>query len=205
MNFTMNTENKKKRLVLPLTLSLLFAICFFNSNAQVVMPKDEAGKITYLEVLSMDSIPRDTVYKRIMTWIKFAYPQSKLTKDSSNSAMAVRGRFLVYLNPGVIKEIHGAIRYDLSIELKENRYRYTFTNFVFEYYKQDRNYKYVPTGNTKPLEDEKFPGWQSGWIKHKNTTDAHIKDKIADLKKAIENKKPETMVIPAVKKNSKDW
>lgn len=205
MSFTMNTKNKKKRLVLLLTLSTLFTISFFYSNAQVVMPKDEEGKITYLEVVSMDSIPKDTVFKRIQNWIKFTYPQSKTTVDSSNKAIATRGRFLVYTNPGVLKEIHGAIRYDLSIELKENRYRYTFTNFVFEYYKQDRNYKYNPTGTTRPLEDEKFPGWQAPWEKHKNNTDEHVKAKVDDLKKAVVNKKPEIMVIPEVKKKNKDW
>ncbi|HVD97045.1 MAG TPA: DUF4468 domain-containing protein [Cytophagaceae bacterium] len=168
------------------------------------MPKDETGKITYLDVVRMDSIPADTLFKRINEWVKYSYPKSNTTIDSITRKIATRGRFLVYLNPGVLKEIHGAIRYDLSIELKENRYRYVFTNFVFEYYKQDKFYKYNPTGKEKPLEEEKFPGWQSAWEKHKNTTDAHVKQKIADLKKAVENKKPETMYIAPVKK-TQDW
>jgi hypothetical protein len=200
----MNTKNKKKRLVQILALSLLFSLTLFVSKAQIVMPKDENGKIIYMEVVKMDSIPQDTIYKRILDWVKFTYPKSKTTIDSADKKIATRGRFLVYTNPGVIKEIHGAIRYDLAIELKENRYRYTFTNFVFEYYKQDRFYKYNPTGKTKPLEDEKFPGWQGPWEKHKISTEAHVKAKAEDLRKAVENKKPETMVIPAIKK-TQDW
>ncbi len=200
----MDTKNKKKRLIILTLLSTLLVAFHLNSNAQVVMPKDENGKITYLDVVKTDSIPADSLSKRIKNWVKYTYPKSNVTIDSAAHTIALRGRFLVYINPGVLKEIHGAIRYDLSLEWKDDRYRYTFTNFVFEYYKQDKNYKYNPTGNTRNLEDEKFPGWQGPWIKHKNTTDAHVKAKIEDLKKAVENKKPETMVIPTVKK-TKDW
>ncbi len=200
----MNTNNKKKRLVQWVAFTVVLTSFYFSSNAQIVMPKDESGKITYLDVVKMDSIPTDTLFKRLKNWVKFTYPTSKTTVDSVSKNIATRGRCLVYLNPGVLKEIHGAIRYDLTIELKENRYRYVFTNFVFEYYKQDKFYKFNPTGKEKPLEDEKFPGWQTPWEKHKYNTDAHVKAKVADLKKAVENKKPETMVIPAVQKN-KDW
>ena len=200
----MNTENKIKRLVPYVALFLLFFGAFFNSIAQVVMPKDEAGKITYLDVVKKDSVATDSIFKRILEWTKFTYPTRKITIDSIERKIVTRERFLVYTNPGVLKEIHGAIRYDLAIEIKENRYRYTFTNFVFEYYKQNRDLKYAPTGATKVLEDEKFPGWQTPWVKHKNSTDAHVKAKIEDLSKAVDNKKPETMVIPTVKK-SKDW
>ena len=200
----MNTMNKMKRLVMSALLVLIVVIAHFNTNAQVVMPKDENGKITYLDVVKEDSIPTDSIARRIQGWVKFTYPKRKVTLDTTAHTISTRDRFLVYLNPGVLKEIHGAIRYDVSIEWREGRYRYTFTNFVFEYYKQDKNYKYNPTGNTKDLEEEKFAGWQSAWEKHKNTTDAYIKEKIEDLKKAVENKKPETMVIPTVKK-SKDW
>jgi hypothetical protein len=200
----MDTNNKKKRLVPLLAFTLVFTSFYFSSNAQIVMPKDETGKITYLDVVKLDSIPSDTIYKRLKNWVKFTYPLSKTTIDSVTKSIATRGRFLVYINPGVLKEIHGAIRYDLTIELKGNRYRYMFTNFVFEYYKQDKFYKFNPTGKEKPLEDEKFPGWQAPWEKHKYNTDAHVKAKVADLKKSLENKKAETMVIPAVQK-SKDW
>lgn len=200
----MDTMIKKKRFVLRALLGTLFYLVFFHIHAQVVLPRDEAGKYTYLDVVKMDSIPADTLFKRINDWVKFTYPKSNTSVDSITRKIATRGRFLVYTNPGVLKEIHGAIRYDVALELKENRYRYTFTNFVFEYYKQDRFYKYNPTGKTKPLEDEKFPGWQSAWEKHKNATDAHVKNKIEDLKKAVENKKPETMVIQPVKK-TQDW
>jgi len=200
----MNTKNKMKRLVQFLALSILFSFINFNSTAQVVMPKDENGKIIYMDVVKEDSVSQDSIYKRINEWVKFTYPKSKTTIDTIGKRFVTRGRFLVYVNPGVLKEIHGAIRYDLTIELKDNRYRYTFTNFIFEYYKQDRFYKYNPTGKTKPLEDEKFPGWQAPWEKHKMSTEAHVNEKITDLKKAVENKKRETMVIPAIKK-TQDW
>jgi hypothetical protein len=200
----MDTLVKKKRLVLNSAIVCVIFFLHFNASAQVVLPKDETGKITYLDVVKKDSIPSDSLFKRMEQWVKFTYAKSKMTIDPASKRAVTRGRFLVYTNPGVLKEIHGAIRYDISIEIKENRYRYTFTNFVFEYYKQDRYYKYTPTGKEKALEEEKFPGWQAAWEKHKNNTDAHVKEKIEDLYKAMENKKPETMVIQPVKK-TQDW
>ncbi len=200
----MDTTIKKKRLVLHFLFSILFCFYFSDGKGQVVLPKDENGKITYLEIIKKDSIPTDTLYKRASNWVNYTYPKSKIIVDTTAKRIATRGRFLVYTKAGVLKEIHGAIRYDLNIEVKENRYRYTFTNFVFEYYKQDRYYKYKPTGKEKPLEDEKFPAWQSAWEKHKYSVDAHVKEKLEDLGKAMDNKKLETMIIQPVKKNE-EW
>ncbi|HSZ25339.1 MAG TPA: DUF4468 domain-containing protein [Cytophagaceae bacterium] len=200
----MDTKIKYKRLFPMLVWMTLFLSFYINSNAQVVMPRDENGKIIYQDVVKVDSVPQDSIFKRINNWVNYTYPKTKKNIDTAMQKISTRGRFIVYINPGVLREIHGAIRYDVSIEVKQKRYRYTFTNFVFEYYKQDKFYKYNPTGKEKPLEDEKFPQWQGPWEKHKNTTDAQVKAKIEDLWKAVNNKKAETMVIPTVKKNS-DW
>jgi len=40
----MNTNNKKKRLMQLLAFTLVFSSVYFSSTAQIVMPKDEAGK-----------------------------------------------------------------------------------------------------------------------------------------------------------------
>lgn len=89
---------------------------------------------------------------------------------------------MVYTKGMVSKEIHGRITYEVNVEIKEHKYRYTFTNFVFEYYKQNRQYKYEPTGRLKPLEDPKYPGRQPVWNKHKIGINNLVLQHIATLK-----------------------
>ncbi|MFL5729424.1 MAG: hypothetical protein ACJ75J_08040, partial [Cytophagaceae bacterium] len=90
--------------------------------------------------------------------------------------------FLVYTKGAISKEIHGAIRYSVKIEVKNNKYKYRFSDFVFEYYKINRNYQYLPTGQEKPLEEEKFTGWDNAWENHKKETYSRITSLIKSLK-----------------------
>jgi hypothetical protein len=108
---------------------------------------------------------------------------------------------MVY-NKGVVsKEPHGRIRFNVQLDIKPNKYRYSFSDFVFEYYKINREYKFTPTGKEKPLEEPKASGWQKLWNKHKGTTNKEIQNYIASLKNAMQQSN--TAIIPAVKKE--EW
>ena len=191
-------------------LLLYVAILFlFSQNvaAQIIYPKDENGKITYLGVVKIDSTTKDSLFNGITKWVKRNYSKyNTVVVDSVNYTIKTPGHFLVYINPGVLKEIHGEIFYDLNIEVKENRYRYVFTNFKFEYYKQDRaDYKYKPTKKFKPLEDETFPGWGVAWQKHKANTDAHVKKMIGSLYYFLTIKEAKEKELNTVIKKDDNW
>ena len=90
--------------------------------------------------------------------------------------------FSVYQKGIVSKQIHGKIDYKVVLEIKNFKYRYTFSDFVFHYYKQDRTYKMVPTGKTKSLNEKKAAGWQKTWARHKSYTTQLITNLANSLK-----------------------
>jgi hypothetical protein len=83
------------------------------------------------------------------------------------------------------KKLHGKMRYQLTLEVKDGRYRLQVSNFAFDYYQEDRAYRLVPTGKVKPLEDTLAAGWQKLWQNHRTDTLLGITNLQAELKTAM--------------------
>ncbi|MCU0428835.1 MAG: hypothetical protein MUF42_02575 [Cytophagaceae bacterium] len=182
--------------ILLFLLSLLSLRPSFSQN----LPTDESGKIVFVQV-EKDSSRIDSLTAWTNQWMKERYTKFPIQQDSTK--FKTQGQFMVYIKEGVFMQPHGTIRYDFSIEFKENRYRYVFSNFIFEYYKQERSdLKYHPTGELKPLEDKEFKGYQKLWEKHKRSTQDHVKKMILSHKAFIANKK--NPVFPLHPKTN-DW
>jgi hypothetical protein len=179
-------------------------LSFNTTIAQINLPKDSNGKITYTDIIIDSGASAQQLYVQAKNWI---YKHHKSTSksielDSATGKLTAKGYYLVY-NKGVVsKQVHGAIRYNLMIEVKDNKYRYSFSDFVFEYYQQNRNYQYVPTGKEKPLEEEKFAGFQKSWDNHKLDNDKLIKNQISSLKSAMKHIEE---VKPAPAKPAVEW
>jgi hypothetical protein len=163
-------------------LFILFIILSASALAQDNLPRDENGKIVFEEIIKLDSMPASLLLKNAKAWIQKSYVQSEKSIKCDSNSVSAKGLFLVYTKGGISKEIHGAIRYNVTIQVKNNKYQYRFSDFVFEYYKINRNYQYVPTGQEKPLEVEKFTGWDPAWQNHKKETNNRILNHIQSLK-----------------------
>jgi hypothetical protein len=161
---------------------ILFMLLSASAIAQDDLPRDEYGKIVFEEIVKVDSMPASLLLKNAKAWVNKNYVQSEKSIKFDSNAVKAKGLFLVYTKGGISKEIHGAIRYNVSILVKNNKYQYRFSDFVFEYYKINRNYQYVPTGQEKPLEVEKFTGWEPAWRNHKKETNNRIHNHIVSLK-----------------------
>lgn len=185
---------------------LMFASIFhfcFASNAQEILPVDDSTKrITFEAIVKVDSTPVMTLQAKGEDWMRrnFKSENSTAQSDAISGYIQSEGSFFVYTKGMVSKEIHGAIRFKVSIDVKANKYRYKFYDFVFAYYKQNRQYQYVPTGKVKPLEDKKFPGWEKPWQRYKNETYVKINAYISSLNTAMIYKKPVEEKKPVVKK-----
>ena len=168
-----------------LIFNLLFSITVYS---QVTLPIDSStGKICFEEIIKLDSISLKVIHVNAEAWIRQNFKSDKLTIKliEKEGFLNSESRFKVYTKGIISKEIHGTIRFSIEITTKENKYRYRFTNFVFEYYKQNRELKYVPTGKQKPLEDNKFTGWEVPWMRYKKETNEKIIKYIASLKEAM--------------------
>ena len=189
------------RIFIFITITLL---SFKTTFAQNNLPKDSNGKITYTDIIIDSGASAQQLYVQAKNWINKHHKSTSksIEFDSVAGKLTAKGYYLVYSKGVVSKQVHGAIRYNVLIEVKDNKYRYSFSDFVFEYYQQNRNYQYVPTGKEKPLEEEKFAGFQKSWDNHKLDNDKLIKSQISSLKSAMKRIEE---VKPAPAKPAVDW
>lgn len=194
-----------------------YAFKFKKSKAQqfgqIKFQKDQDGKIIFYEVVAVDTVPRDTLWKNARIWMKSILNEKgdKITDEQYlYGTIEANTSFMVYVSSMISKIPHGKIYYDVSLDVKDKKYRYTFTNFRFQYYKQDRkDLKYYPVHNQfKALEAEKFGGYQNAWDDHKYELKRRIDSQIANLKRTIVlSYKPSALDTSIAKPviRSKDW
>lgn len=184
---------------------ILSSNCFY-VYSQAPLPLNEEGKIYFSEVVRADSLKKDFLLANASRWLDKKQFEEKIVDSISNKITAIQ-ELLVYDKGYLFKRLHGKITFNATLEVKDNKYKYTFTDFVYHYYKEDRYHKMVPTGQTKPLEVNKAPGWQALWQEHKTTTLHSITNYVNDLKISIimvpEMKKEPT--VAAQKKTNDNW
>jgi hypothetical protein len=164
-------------------------------------PLNEAGKIAYYEVVEVDSMKKDLLYHNSIKWINHlkAYNHKIETtlSDSLTGKVMVENEFSVYSQSGILKKLVGKFTYSTVIEMKDNRYRYTFTDFVFHEYSPDRYHNILPTGKIRNLEEVKAVGSQKQWDKHRTLIANKIQQDIINLKsKMVEITAPVENVAP---------
>ncbi|MDX2188888.1 MAG: DUF4468 domain-containing protein [Bacteroidota bacterium] len=213
-----------KNILLFLVFSLIFGT---NSQAQwyslrkskpeqkqkVTFQKDQEGKIIFYEIVTVDTVSRDTLWKNARVWLRSLLTEKgdKVTSEEFMfGTLEASTSFNVFI-PSVISKIpHGKISYDVILEIKDKKYRYTFTNFKFYKYKQNRQLKYDLTKEMKPLEDEKYFGSQGVWNSHRAELKRRVEGQILQLKKQIVVKNRPIVVIQDSALNkpiirTKDW
>lgn len=188
------------------SLSSLLLFCILTANAQNFPLDSTTKKINYTDIVPADSLTSAQLYKNTTEWMgKNFKPETNYDTQFNllEGYVKCSASQMVYTKGMMSKEIHGRITYDVSVDIKNHKYRYTFTNFIFEYYKQNRQYKYEPTGRKKPLEEPKYPGWQTVWNKHRINTHNTVLKYIESLKSAM--LKVETKVSDLPQKKKAEW
>jgi hypothetical protein len=197
--------NLKRRLIL---IALTLLITGMSASAQVNLPLNASGKFEFSEVVAVDSVAKYELYDRaenVLPGIGAFVDKMTIVKDPMAAKVTCFLRYTVYnQQAGILKKEAGAVTYKLIIEVKDNKFRYSFSDVVFHYVKQDRNYKLVETGQTKGLEETKAPGWQKNWSHYRATASTKIQNQIALItEKMKEKKKTATPETAEVKKT--DW
>lgn len=162
----------------------------FLVNEEPILPKNGAGTICFEEVIPADNLGKDVLYGNAMKYVssieKVGKGKKDIHVDYPEGIVSNKGSFYVYTNGLITPQIHGVITYNIRIELLEKSYKYTFTDFVFQYYQRNRYGRYVPvSGKTKALEEEKFAGMQNIWQGHKKTTKEIIESQMQILKERM--------------------
>jgi hypothetical protein len=187
---------------------VVFSLLSFSAFAQKSeFPINEIGKYELSEVVEMGGMDKNKLFQngqKFMKKVKVLNSRKKFyTEDEEAYSIQNRGSFYVYRLGSMKKGIAGAVEYDLSIKVKDEKYRYTLTNFIFNEYKRNRYAKYEPIiGKYTPLEVEVSALNKKEWDQQRQ----QVYDKSQEL---IQNLYSDMIYVEQKKKkkvkNSEDW
>lgn len=175
------------------------AIAFFSSigfgQAQSAnMPiSDESNLITYTEVIDLPGESKDELYHKAYTWCNTFYKNPKNVirqKDVLNGEIVCMGRFRIHTpatKKNSVETAAGIVQYTLSLQFKDNRYRYTITKINW---KQSSHY---------PIErwlDTEKDTYLPVYAEYLNQADEELKKLISSLNESMAKPSP---------KSSDDW
>ena len=143
-----------------------------------------------MEVIECPGQTQIQIYQNAFNYLKdlkvMDSPKSFLQTDTTNFTVKNRGSFYVHNHGSMKKHPDGAVEYNIIIECRDQRYRYTITNFIFNPYKRNRYGKFEPvSGKYTPLETEPSGLNRSNWNNYRLITFNKSQDLITDLKKAF--------------------
>lgn len=119
-----------------LMYKLILLVCFLTSSfilkAQNLPIDDETKKITFQETVEIDSLSKDVLYTRAKQWVKNYYKSDQYDmNDVAKSRLMKESYFIVKLTYDYKYKSDNNTTYMLTLECKEGKYRYTFTDFRF--------------------------------------------------------------------------
>ncbi|MCK5101427.1 MAG: DUF4468 domain-containing protein [Cyclobacteriaceae bacterium] len=155
-----------------ITVFLIISTFYYSLTQDTQFPIDDLGKYTITEVVELHGIDKDKLFlngQKFMKKVKVLNSKKKYYKiEKDNYTITNKGSFYVYRIGSVKKGIGGAVEYDIDLEIKDGKYRYTITNFIFNEYQRNRYGKYEPVkGKFIPLEMEVSSINKKEWEKHK--------------------------------------
>lgn len=169
---------------LRLLVIALFIPFFALSQESAVFPIDaETGLVTYTGVVQQNGT-QDELYIRGITWLNSHYKNPAdvcRVRNRESGVIELLHRIEINNQEGDVKLQAGIVNYELKIEFKPGRYRYTVTNLTL------RQASRFPVERWLNKEDSMYsPLWENYIVQ----VDAKVKEVIASL---IEGMKPEVV------------
>lgn len=138
-----------------------------------------------IEVVTVDSVSADKLFSRAKVFITSAFKSGKdvtqLVDEKENNIVA-KGKMIVSLSL-----MKNPVRFAVSIQCKDNRYKYSFSDFVYEY----------DPGSISPSHEFKLDGDKPRAFSKKQWTS--IKEQATDIVKEMIIKLKKQMAI------NSDW
>ena len=148
-----------------------------NSNVPENLPRDKNNKVTFEEVIAVDSASKDQLFQRAKSWMVNYYKNEQLAVNNSSEGQLIRsGSFIkVYTKPNgkTESETH---TYNITIKVKDGKYKYNISDIILD------------DGKTKtPLEDGYASLEKSGNTAYKRYIDQQIYTGITDVLSSLKS------------------
>jgi len=167
---------------LVLTTLTFFLVCPLSGQH---LPVNETGVIAFEEIIEIPGYNKELLYtnaKKFLDRLRLVNQRKKvshLVEHNRIYKIETRGGFMVYN----LKSPAGEIQFRVSVQVKDYKYRYSISNFVFRPYSRNRYGRYeIEKWEFKALEDPGYKGDQLRWEKYKLKTESRIQSLIEDLK-----------------------
>ncbi len=145
------------------------------------LPVDpESKKILYREVVEQQGNPA-YLYNKCIEWFGYYYPNPQSiysVQDKENGKIEGLGRLKVFFTDEATgtKRDGGMIVYQIKVELKDNKYRYTLTDFGLK------------TASRSPIEkwmNKSDPAYNSNWDSYLYQVDTTMQRLISTMKEKM--------------------
>jgi len=113
---------------------------------------DEHNKYIYYQVVDQPGASADSLDKKALGFIKESVPKGSLKIDG-DTGIILKDKLVAYSVLAFAKHESGEIKFTLTIECKNSKYRYWLTDFTFTPYEKNRYGVFVPANGIEiPLE-----------------------------------------------------
>lgn len=147
---------------------------------------DEEGKFFIQEEVLTSEMDQRRLWQNAVSYVTKVRKAGEMSHGKpqlEKNIIRKEGSFYVYKKGLFTPQIHGEIIFQVEIEVDKDSYKYTFSDFVFQFYQKNRYGQFVPvSGKIKPLEDERFAGMQEAWEEYKEMTRKVVGNHIRVLK-----------------------
>ncbi|MDL2297177.1 DUF4468 domain-containing protein [Bacteroidales bacterium OttesenSCG-928-B11] len=172
-----------KKIILGIFLTTLFSVAFSQKDKGIdppYLPMDEDTKlVTYKEVVNEKGSPQE-LYDRAMEWVKKYYKNTgEVIKnaDREKGVITMRSSVKIYvtLKDGT-KKLKNIVYYNFKLECRQDRYRFTITDF---------NEKATSASPIEEYYNTKNPLWSLDQYQFLIQIDEQIKELIESLEEGM--------------------
>ncbi|MCD0490351.1 DUF4468 domain-containing protein [Pedobacter sp. MC2016-14] len=153
-------------LLLGLSFLSLFTLVGFAQDKP--LPYDDRGKLIYYEVVSDKVFDAATLYANAKAFLK-AKKMNSIGLDSGS--LTASGKMVISKTAFKVGHPTGEVSYNFTFEVKDTKYRFWLTDFLFVPYERDRYANFVPsTAKGTPLEANPGKLNAAEWTSYQNAT-----------------------------------
>ncbi|RZK80007.1 MAG: DUF4468 domain-containing protein [Pedobacter sp.] len=147
---------------------------------------DERGKLIYYEVVEVKTTPKDSLFSRAAAFVNRENKKLKLISASADTALEASGKMMISKNALGMSRPSGEVSYNFYAQIKQGKYRFWLTDFVFVPYMRDRYGNFVPStpkGNSLDSDPGKLSA--GDWASYKKMTARESKVLADQFKEAL--------------------
>lgn len=166
------------------TIFFILLITFYSTNfaQNAEIPIDENTElITWQDVIQIEG-DKDKLYKLAIAWINSFFPNPQgatRVRDIENGRIVIHNSIRLYdnLTEGEKVPSSTVVNYVLRLEFRENRYRYTFTDFTMRAASRFPLERWLDTTHQSYQ-----PAWANYLVQVQETVEAIIESMIEGIK-----------------------